>query len=76
MGGGEAVADHPAARRAVGRALGELIRQHLPVAIRGQVEQRLGQLAAQGDPAEWLPAFYHGLVGAAGFGHVEQDRES
>lgn len=58
--------DHPAARRAMGRAVGELARRHLPDAIREQVERRLGQLAAQGDPAEWLPELYRGLVGAPG----------
>jgi ParB/RepB/Spo0J family partition protein len=59
-----AAVDHPAARQAVGRALGELVRRHLPGTIRDEVERRLGQLAAHGDPVEWLTAFYRGLMGA------------
>lgn len=58
--------DHPAARRAVGRAIGELIRRHLPADIRAEVEDRLGHLAARGDTAEWLPALWRGLLGVAG----------
>ncbi|HEY8598819.1 MAG TPA: ParB/RepB/Spo0J family partition protein [Thermomicrobiales bacterium] len=66
------VENHPAARRAVGRAVGELIRRHLPTEVRQQVESRLGQLAAQGDDASWLPALYHGLLGT----HEPQSEES
>ncbi len=64
------VENHPAARRAVGRAVGELIRRHLPTEIRQQVDERLGQLAAQDGDASWLPALYQGLLGTH-----EQQRE-
>ncbi len=54
---------HPAARRAVARAVGELIRRHLSTEVRQQVEERLSQLAAQGDDVSWLPTLYQGLIG-------------
>jgi ParB/RepB/Spo0J family partition protein len=72
---GDGEANHPAARRAVGRALGELVRRHMPAAIRDEVDLRLGELSAQGDPAEWLPSFYRGLMGATGHGEAEAGDE-
>jgi hypothetical protein len=76
----QSVENHPAARQAVGRAVGELIRRHLPTEIRQQVAERLGQLAAQGDDASWLPALYQGLVGSheqhRGEGRAEERERS
>ena len=66
---GHEMAQHPAVRRAVGRAVGEYIRRNLPAEARQQVEERLGELAEHGDVAEWLPAVYQGLLGIYG----EQD---
>lgn len=56
-------ADHPAARRAIGRILGEQTRRQLPADFLRDLEGRLRQLAAQGDSADWLPDFYRGLLG-------------
>ncbi len=56
-------AEHPAARRAVAQAVGELIRRHLSGPIRQQVAEQLAALAARGEPIEWLPGLYVGLSG-------------
>jgi len=51
--------DHPAARHAVARAIGALIRRNVPEQIRQEMDARF---AALGDPKEWLPGFYAGIV--------------
>lgn len=58
-------AAHPAARRAIGRILGEQVRRHLPHKFLRQLDERLEQLAAQSAPIEWLPDFYGGSTGGS-----------
>jgi ParB/RepB/Spo0J family partition protein len=59
--------DHPAAKYAVARAIGALIRRNMPEHIRQEIDARL---AALGEPSDWLPGLYTGIADKQ---HVHDD---